>query len=139
MKKVTISIVACFLSLATIQAQKNLSVDYSKTTDTSSPAFKWLTDSIMSLGQVEVNNPVAVSFEFINKGKAPLSISRVEPSCGCTSVEYTKEPIAPNQKGFVKAIYNAASIGFFDKTLTVYSNVSELSKVLTIKGEVVKK
>lgn len=103
------------------------------------PGLKWTTDSIYSTGQIELNKPVTVTFGFVNNGKAPLVISRVEPSCGCTGVDYTKEPVGPNQKGYVKATYNAASVGVFSKTVTVFSNAADMRKVLVIKGEVVQK
>ncbi len=103
------------------------------------PAFRWLTDSTIMVGKVTQNKPVTVTFEFVNNGKAPLIISRVEPSCGCTAVDYSKEPVAPNQKGFIKALYNAASVGTFTKTVTVFSNAAEMRKVLTLQGEVVSK
>ena len=101
------------------------------------PSFHWLTDSTIAVGSVELNKPVNVTFEFVNSGKAPLVISKVEPSCGCTAVEYSKEPIAPGQKGFVKTTYNAASVGVFNKTVTVFSNAADMRKILNIKGEVV--
>lgn len=103
------------------------------------PMFHWITDSTVMVGKVPQNNPVTVTFEFVNHGKAPLVISKVESSCGCTAVDYTKEPVAPNQKGFIKAQYNASSVGSFNKTVTVFSNAGDLRKVLTIKGEVVGK
>ena len=103
------------------------------------PAYRWLTDSAIVVGRVIVNNPVTVSFEFVNSGKAPLVISRVEPSCGCTAVDYSKEPVGPGQKGYIKTTYNAASIGVFTKTVTVFSNTADIRKVLSLKGEVVTK
>jgi hypothetical protein len=127
------------LGSVAVQAQKVSSPEINVIAPNAIPVFKWLTNNVLVLGKIELNKPVSVSFEFINKGTAPLVISRVEPSCGCTAIEYSKEPVAPNQKGFVKTTYNAASIGVFEKTITVYANTSELSKVLTIKGEVVKK
>jgi hypothetical protein len=103
------------------------------------PAYKWVTDTVVSIGKVEVNNPQTVTFEFINKGTAPLLITKVQPSCGCTSVDFSKNPVAPGEKGFVKTTYNAASIGVFHKTLTVFANTPAYSTLLAIKGEVVEK
>ena len=31
----------------------------------------------------------------VNDGDAPLRLVSVRPSCGCTSPEWTKEPVAP--------------------------------------------
>jgi len=135
MRKLLLLSVACLFSLLVMNGQ---TASFSAPTG-GSPAFKWLTDSTVVVGQVELNKPVTVAFEFVNSGKSPLVISRVEPSCGCTAVNYSKEPIGPGQKGFVKTTYNAASVGVFTKNLTVFSNTADIRKVLCIKGEVVNK
>jgi hypothetical protein len=64
-------------------------------------------------------------------------ITTVQASCGCTVTEYSKDPIAPGEKGFVKATYNAAKTGSFQKTVTVNANTEEGVVQLIIKGEVV--
>ena len=79
------------------------------------------------------------TFDFIvtNTGNNPLIIQKVAASCGCTTPEWTKQPIPPGGKGKVTAIYDPANRpGVFDKTLTVYSNTVPATTVLTIKGEV---
>lgn len=79
------------------------------------------------------------SFEFIftNTGKIPLILSNVQPSCGCTAPEWSKEPIAPGAKGKIKAIYNSyGRPGTFQKYITVKSNASSGNVDLTIKGTV---
>lgn len=79
------------------------------------------------------------TFDFLvtNPGTAPLVIQNVVPSCGCTTPEWTKEPISPGGKGKVTAIYDPANIsGKFSKTLTVYTNSKPETVVLIIKGEV---
>jgi hypothetical protein len=76
-------------------------------------------------------------FKFKNTGDQPVVISHVQASCGCTTPDWTKEPILPGKTGFVKAAYNSnGRPGMFNKTITVASNATEPSKVLTIKGEV---
>jgi hypothetical protein len=76
-------------------------------------------------------------FTFTNTGKEPLTIQRVQASCGCTTPEWTKDPIQPGQTGIVKASYGTGGRpGHFEKTLTVFSNAG--TKTLTIKGDVEK-
>ncbi|MCD7932628.1 MAG: DUF1573 domain-containing protein [Tannerellaceae bacterium] len=77
------------------------------------------------------------SFVIKNTGTAPLVITRVIASCGCTTPEWTKEPIAPGQTGEIKVTYDPKGRpGTFAKTINVYSNGKKGSYVLTIKGEV---
>ena len=73
---------------------------------------------------------------FKNTGKEPLIITNAAASCGCTTPEWTKEPILPGKKGFVKATYNAASMGSFNKAVNVSSNAKKANVTLYIKGEV---
>lgn len=88
-------------------------------------------------GSIEQGKPVSFTYELTNSGKTPIVISRVQPGCGCTTQDYTKEPIAPGKKGSVTLTYNAASAGKFTKSATVTTD-SE-SFVLTFSGEVIPK
>ena len=99
-------------------------------------SFNW-SKTTVDLGELKLNKPVTHEFTFINTGSAPLVISSVKASCGCTVTSYTKSPVAEGSPGFVTATYNAASLGVFTKTVTVTSNTDEGVTLLVIKGEVV--
>ena len=119
--KVLLSIVFLFASLATFsQAVINFS------------------DRAHDFGTIkEVNGAVSYDFEFVNAGTAPILIKNVESSCGCTSPQWSKQPVLPGQKGFVKATFDPKDRpGFFDKTITVYSNAKPTVVELKIKGTV---
>ncbi len=81
------------------------------------------------------------TFEFVNTGNAPLYLTNVKASCGCTTPEWSKEPIQPGGKGYVKAAYNPANRpGKFNKSITVTTNeTTQPTSVLYIKGEVIPK
>jgi hypothetical protein len=100
------------------------------------PAFAW-TMTTHDFGKIKANTPVAHEFRFTNSGDAPLVISSVQASCGCTVTDYSRDPIAPGAEGYVKATYDAAKVGVFTKTVTVSANAEESVVKLTIKGEVV--
>jgi len=79
------------------------------------------------------------TFDFIvtNTGKEPLVIQNVQPSCGCTTPDWTRQPIPAGATGKVTAIYDPANRpGPFNKTLTVHANTQPEVTVLVIKGEV---
>jgi hypothetical protein len=64
-------------------------------------------------------------FDFIvtNTGNTPLVIQNIVASCGCTTPEWTREPIAAGGKGKISAIYDPKDRpGQFNKTLSVYTN-----------------
>jgi len=99
-----------------------------------SASFKWK-EITHDFGQIEKGIPVTHEFKFTNDGTSALVISDVKPSCGCTTPDWTREPINPGESGSIKATYNAASTGAFNKTITVSSNTGS-PVVLRIKGEV---
>ncbi|WP_102406891.1 DUF1573 domain-containing protein [Parabacteroides bouchesdurhonensis] len=85
----------------------------------------------------EANGKVSHTFQISNTGDAPLVITRVIASCGCTTPEWTKEPIAPGKTGDVKVTYDPnGRPGPFAKTISVYSNGKTGSYILTIRGNV---
>ena len=91
---------------------------------------------VFDFGSVPQGIPVTHVFSFKNTGKEPLVLSAVNASCGCTTPEWPKEPVAPGATATIKATYNAANPGAFNKTITVVSNAATPQSVITIKGEV---
>ena len=91
-------------------------------------------------GKVEEGVQASHTFEFTNTGTAPVVISNAQPSCGCTTPDWTKEPVMPGKTGFVKASFNSSGRpGNFNKNITVISNSETPQIALTIKGEVIPK
>jgi len=99
--------------------------------------LKWATENI-DMGKIPQGTPAAATFNFTNEGKEPVALKTVQPGCGCTTSDYTKEPVAPGKKGYVKAIYNAMAMGSFNKSVTVTTDGGDMT-VLIIHGEVVAK
>jgi hypothetical protein len=87
-------------------------------------------------GKIKQGTPVTHEFTFTNNGAVPLIITNVQASCGCTTPDWSRDPIAPGGKGFIKATYSAASIGTFNKSVTVTANVDGGTMQLQIRGEV---
>ena len=94
--------------------------------------------SVFDFGDIkESDGAVSHTFTVMNNGELPLVITRVVASCGCTTPDWTKEPIAPGKTGDVKVTYDASGRpGPFTKTINVYSNGKTGNYVLTIKGDV---
>jgi len=99
--------------------------------------LKWATENI-DMGKIPQGTPATATFNFTNEGKEPVALKTVQPGCGCTTSDYTKEPVAPGKKGYVKAIYNAMAMGSFNKSVTVTTDGGDMT-VLIIHGEVVAK
>lgn len=86
---------------------------------------------------MEQGEEVVHSFYFVNTGDAPLVLTEVKGSCGCTGVEYPKEPILPGEKGRIDATI-ATESKRVDKVFSVrvYVNSNAITNrvVLNLKG-----
>lgn len=75
-------------------------------------------------------------FEFTNTGDAPLIITDVKSSCGCTIPKKPDGPIAPGASSSIEVKYDTNRVGPIRRSITVTSNASEPMVALKIKGEV---
>ncbi len=86
------------------------------------------------------DGPVSAVFTATNISDKPLVIYNVVSSCGCTDVEWTRQPLKPGEKGTIKATYKNDEGGYpFDKNLTVYFSEPKQPVVLRLRGESHKK
>ena len=76
------------------------------------------------------------TFRLTNTGNSLLVIHDVTTSCGCTKVEYGKEPVRPGESIELKVSYEAEESGRFSKVITVYANVKSSPVRLRITGNV---
>ena len=74
------------------------------------------------------------TFILTNTGNQLLVIQDVTTSCGCTKVEYSKEPVRPSGTLELKVIYEAEQAEHFNKTIRVYCNADNSPLRLTVKG-----
>jgi Protein of unknown function (DUF1573) len=88
-------------------------------------------------GKIEQGVPVTHEFTFVNKGKVPMIITNVQASCGCTTPDWSRQPVEPGGQGFIKATFNAASVGGFTKSVTITANTETGYIQLMIRGEVI--
>ena len=76
-------------------------------------------------------------FTVKNTGDKPLIISKVQASCGCTTPEWSQDPIMPGKTAQIKVGYNTTLTGSFAKIIEVFSNDATNSRsVINIKGTV---
>jgi hypothetical protein len=90
-------------------------------------------------GEVPEGPQVTHEFKFNNTGKEPLVLSNVRASCGCTTPSWPKDPVLPGKEATILVTYNTQGRpGSFTKSVTVTSNAEPNTKVIYIKGEVIK-
>ncbi|MFT4848679.1 MAG: hypothetical protein ACI83B_001214 [Sediminicola sp.] len=90
----------------------------------------------VNYGEIAKGSDGVRVFEFTNTGNAPLIISEVKSSCGCTVPKKPDGPIAAGASNTIQVKYDTNRVGPIRKTITVYSNADEPIKALKIKGEV---
>lgn len=88
-------------------------------------------------GTIPEGRVVEHEFKFTNVGEAPLVISNVQASCGCTTPDWTKTPVKPGDTGFVKVVFNStAKTGVQSPTVSIQANTSPSVSRLRLKGTV---
>ncbi len=100
--------------------------------------------AVISADQIEhdfgtikiANGPVKHTFVVKNTGNAPLVITRVVASCGCTTLNFDKEPIAPGKTAKINVTFDPKGrpLGQTVKTVAVYSNGKDGSFILRLKS-----
>ena len=93
------------------------------------------TDKVaISLGAFDWQKEQKAIFTLKNIGDKLLIIQDVSTSCGCTSVNYPKEPIQPHGEIDLEVVYKADHPEHFSKTITVYCNAESSPVELSISG-----
>src|SRR5438309_1552070 len=77
-----------------------------------------------NFGTIPQGKPVYHIFQITNKSTAPLKLDNVQASCGCTTPEWSRDPIPAGGTDKIKVGYNAAAEGHFEKTVTITFNGS---------------
>lgn len=91
-------------------------------------------EETISWGEFDWELKQEAEFVLRNIGNVPLVIYEVVTSCGCTSVEYSKEPVQPGESVSLNVIYRAEHPEYFSKTITVYCNIISSPLNLTVLG-----
>jgi hypothetical protein len=104
-------------------------------TQPTTPELIKFSETSYDFGKIPQGKPVTHNFTLENIGTDTLKIENVQASCGCTTPEWSQEPIPAKSKSTIKVGYNAASEGTFEKTITIYYNGGQ-TKQIFIKGTV---
>lgn len=91
-------------------------------------------------GDIVQGQKITHTFTFRNTGREPLIISNVQPTCGCTVTEWTRQPVLPGQSGQITVTFDSKSaMNEQNKTVTVVSNAMAGSERLYLRGNVLPK
>ncbi|MBA4299021.1 Protein of unknown function [Algoriphagus alkaliphilus] len=93
-------------------------------------------ETSIDFGDIVQGAKVEHTFVLTNSGTAPLVISNVAATCGCTVPSWPKEPVAPGKSAEIKVSFNSTGkIGKQNSVVRIYSNASEpIEKVSLISN-----
>lgn len=125
-----------------VQESQQVSMDAATTNATTEPtsqefaAFSFK-QTVYDFGTIKQGEKVNYTFEFTNVGKAPLIISDVKPTCGCTTPDWTRTPVPVGGSGKIDVEFDShGKTGIQVKNVTVYANIAEGSMILQLKGNI---
>jgi len=104
-------------------------------TDTLKTDVLQIKETEHDFGKIPQGKPVFYYFEIANTGNTALKLDNVQASCGCTTPEWSHEPIPAGSADKIKVGYNAAGEGVFEKYITITYNGNQ-TKQIKIKGTV---
>jgi hypothetical protein len=90
-----------------------------------------------SFGDIIDGTQVQHIYKVKNTGKAPLLITKVDATCGCTAPSYPDKPINPGETGEITIAFNSTNrLGSQRKDVTVFSNAEQGPVKLTFDAQV---
>ena len=90
-----------------------------------------------NFGFVKKGEVVKMEFHFTNTGNQPLIITDAKVECSCTTVEFPKQPVAPNQSGVVVVLFDTKTVyDRQDRSVELLSNAKPVK--IRFKGVVLK-
>lgn len=86
-------------------------------------------------GEIEKGTKVETVFSYKNTGDAPLVITDIKSSCGCTiPQDWSKEPLAAGESGKFTVKFNGSGTNKVSKTITVTANTEKGSEIVKISA-----
>lgn len=88
-------------------------------------------------GKMLQGEKVSCTYKFKNEGNAPLLISSVDKTCGCTEIKYPKTPIKPGEGGTISITYDSdGHKGIQNKRVVVKTNANPSATILKFTAKV---
>ena len=141
MKKVVVLFSAlCMIALTSCKEDASSKVDDSKVAEAAvrdEAASKFpvieFDRTEHDFGEIINGTPVETVFTYKNTGEAPLVITDVKSSCGCTiPKDWSREPLAPGAEGKFTVKFNGKGNNKVSKAVTVTANTEKGREVVKI-------
>ncbi len=143
MKKVLLGLCAlCLVAFTSCKDDATKKVDDKNVAeaaarDASSSKFPVITFDKLEhdFGEIEAKAAVETVFNYENTGSAPLVITDIKSSCGCTvPSDWSKDPLQPGETGKFTVKFNGSGKNAITKTVTVTANTEKGKEIVKIKA-----
>jgi len=143
MKKVLLGLGAfCLIAFTSCKEDASTKIDEKNVAeaavrDASSTKFPVITfdKNEHDFGEIEAKAAVETTFSYTNTGNAPLVITDIKSTCGCTvPKDWSKEPLAAGESGQFTVKYNGSGKNAVSKTITVTANTETGKETVKIKA-----
>ncbi|MEO6831348.1 MAG: DUF1573 domain-containing protein [Chitinophagaceae bacterium] len=119
-----------FLLFSLFLVLTSFSKSYSQTGAERGPRFSFI-ETKHDFDTVSKDSALDCRFEFTNSGTENLMIMLAQPTCPCMKVDWSREPIAVGQKGWVTAHVAPGELeGRFNKGIFIQSNAVNFDPAL---------
>jgi hypothetical protein len=95
---------------------------------------------VFNAGKVALGEVIKAKFKVENTGDYALVLSDVKGSCSCTVADWSKDPIAPGESGFVEAQVNTESFspGHISRSIRILSNTEPNLTVVNVEATIIR-
>ena len=77
-------------------------------------------------GEIENGTPVETTFSYTNTGKAPLVVTNIKSTCGCTVPQgWSKDPLAPGESSQFTVKFNGKGANKVSKSVNITANTEK--------------
>ena len=121
------------------EAKQKQAVVQSQQTDNLAKSYFSPEKKTVDFEKIKMGTTKTIEVAFTNTGKKTLVLIDVYTNCGCTVVDWPRDPFLPGKSGVLKLTYNPTEEGPFNKTVTVYTNAENNKEVIQIEGIVTPK
>ena len=131
-KNITLSVIFCLFTIGIFAQQTNKKEN--KQQNNNNKAYFALEKKTIRFGEIKMGNTKTIQLSFTNTGGKTLVLTDVYTNCGCTTVDWPKDPFLPGKSGTIKITYNPTETGAFNKTIWIYTNADNNSEIVQIEG-----
>lgn len=86
-------------------------------------------------GEIEAKTQVETVFKYKNTGDAPLVITDIKSTCGCTvPKDWSREPLAPGGEGQFTVKFNGSGTNNVSKQINITANTESGRESVKIKA-----